>query len=75
MIIISSKKTSEDVLDSNYAWLGMRDSSIYFLAGDEGFDLSSAGPKVHYCQRSWHRNISLRIATGNSHPDPLRLEG
>jgi hypothetical protein len=40
------------------------------VVGAEGLDLPSAGPKLHDWQASCHRKVSLRIATGNSHPDP-----
>lgn len=46
-------------------------SMLSKLVGCEGLDLPSAGPQVHCCKHSLRRNFALRIATGNSHPDPL----
>jgi len=40
------------------------------MVGDEGLDSPSASPQLHCCKHSLHRKIALRIATGNSHPDP-----
>jgi len=38
------------------------------LAGDEGFDLPLAGPKLRDCQTSWHRKVSLQTADWQSSP-------
>jgi hypothetical protein len=39
------------------------------MAGEEGFDLPSAGPELLDWQTSCHRKIPLRNAPGISHPD------
>ena len=41
------------------------------LEGLEGLDSSLASPKLARMKTSFHRKVSLRIATGNSHLDSL----
>ncbi len=43
------------------------------LVGRGGLGHASATPKIHDCKHSLHRNVSLRIATGNPHSHVLYI--
>ncbi len=47
--------------------------NINSLVGRGGLGHASATPKIHDCKHSLHRNVSLRIATGNPHPHVLYI--